>query len=243
MKFTDIPNFPRNFFEADGAFHDERDLLDVLDALPDDVVEFAEKYWSCTRIGHFYEVWQEISWEIAKDILWDGNHIKDEKLACLIIAKALPIYMVNESGYNSVSSKENIPEAVRNDTYMTQMDYLVICALAYAIEEAFSLQAVTHYFCKRMMENYYEKHLEKSLSTFPRKQFEELLRRKALDGSDCFDAFAEKAEQLVRELSVPKKVSVELKIPGSLDAKEILKEVQSNFKAMGKDFDFVINAQ
>ena len=241
MKFTDIPNFSKDYFEAGGALQSERGLLDVMDALPDDIVELVEEHWTCDRKGYIFEVWDDIAWDVAKAVLWDGSDIRDDKLAYLVITKAMTLFMESHGGYNGVAAKENIPMMVQNDTYMTQMDFLTISALAYTLQEVFSMDAVNRYFSTKMMENYYQQQFDAGLDAFPREQFEILLRQEGTVSDYAFDEFVEKAKELVVKQAPPKTFSIELSIPGGMNAKEVLKEIHSNLKAMDKDFDFSIN--
>lgn len=243
MKFADIPNFSKKYFQSEksSCLIDESSIVEVLEELPDNIVELVEKYWTCKRTGYIFEVWEDVSWDVAKDILWNGQLIKDEKLAYLIISKALPIYMEAKNGYNEVADRAKIPKAVSDDLYMSQMDFLTIQALAYTLEEAFSMGAVHQYFCTKMMENYYKEQFEPSLENFPRDEFIELLQQEGSISDYIFENFVEKAKDLIKRPVPPKKFHIELEIPGGMEEKDVLKEITARLETMEKDFNFCIN--
>ena len=107
----------------------------VLKVLPEDTLKKILAKWYTRKSGHFGDLWDDISWEVALDLLWNPKiGIINEALAYKVIEYSLVESITAQWGINSAFIPHPMPKEFGK--FFTVADYQVVYSLSYCLEKA-----------------------------------------------------------------------------------------------------------
>ena len=109
-------------------------VYEVLKALPDDTMERIFNHWSSWKKGYFGELWDDVSWNVAVELLWHPEKgIVNHELADKVIQNSMVESIEAQGGINAAFIPHPIPKELGK--LFTAADYQVVFSLGYCLEQ------------------------------------------------------------------------------------------------------------
>ena len=211
-------------------------VYEVLKVLPEDTLGRIIELWHSRKDGYFADLWDDISWEVALELLWHPQRgCINEPLAYKVIENVLVESIEAQGGINAAF----IPHPIQKElgTFFTAADYQVVFALSYCLEElmtqrTFNKIANSMWIAKLLEEKGISAINGKKISPFHvSKVFKNLLAE--IDSTTNVEEFIQKVVKIGREKADVKRYDVSLQFPADVNPYEVLMALGAKGKIKG----------
>lgn len=204
-------------------------VYEVLKVLPEDTLGRILELWHSRKDGYFADLWDDISWEVALDLLWHPQRgCINEALAYKVIENVLVESIEAQGGINAAFIPH--PMEKKLGMFFTVADYQVVFALSYCLEEVMT-QTTFNKIANRLW-------ITKLLTSHGisgidgnNKIFAGLLEE--IDSDTSVEEFIQKVVEIGRKKTYVKKYNISIQLPADINPYEILNALAAGGKIKG----------
>lgn len=204
-------------------------VYEVLKVLPEDTLGRIIELWHSRKDGYFADLWDDISWEVSLDILWNPKTgIKDEALAYKLINSVMVESIEEQGGINAAFIPHSMPQEYGK--LFTVADYQVIYALSYCLEEVMAQETFNKFACRLWINKLLASHGISGIDG-NHKSFVGLLGE--IDSDTCVEEFIQKVIEIGRKKTYVKKYNISIQLPANINPYEVLQALAAGGKIKG----------
>ena len=201
----------------------------VLKVLPEDTLKKVLEKWYARKSGYFGDLWDDISWEVALDLLWNPKiGIINEALAYKIIEYSLVESITAQGGINSAFVPHPMPKEFGK--FFTVADYQVVYSLSYCLEKAMTQTTFNRLANSFWISKLLAKNGIKGIDGSHR-VFDSLL--KEIDADTVVEKFIQNVVEIGQKKSYVKKYNISVQLPADVNPYEVLQALAAGGKIKG----------
>ena len=206
-----------------------RGTYEVLRALPEGTLSKILEKWHSRKDGYFADLWDDISWEVALELLWNPKTgITNEALAYMVIENALVEAIREQGGINAAFIPHSMPQEYGK--LFTVADYQVVYTLSYCLEEVMAQTTFNKIACRLWINKLLASHGISGIDG-NHKAFVGLLGE--IDSDTSVEEFIQKVIEIGRKKSYVKKYNISVQLPAEVNPYEVLQALAAGGKIKG----------
>lgn len=204
-------------------------VYEVLKVLPEDTLRKILEKWHSRKDGYFADLWDDISWEAALELLWHTQRgIINEALAYKVIENVLVESIEAQGGINAAFIHHSMPQEYGK--LFTVADYQVIYALSYCLEEVMTQETFNKFANRLWINKLLASHGISGIDG-NHKAFAGLLEE--IDSDTSVEEFIQKVIEIGRKKTYVKKYNISIQLPSNVNPYEVLNALAAGGKIKG----------